>query len=283
MKGAHPSVLAAGALAVALWIGGAKQGSQDVTFLSSTPKASQKEAIRFVKDGRVNLRQVSLYPGLSADVVVHELKALSQEPVSGTDHEFKQAFCIPVHQRGTIVLRFESSDRAIQESARRAADCIVALVAPRWLPTEPIKVRSLEPGKTRAHAIARDHSIHLVPGRFDIGTAIHEIAHHVEFSHPEILFAAKLFIARRGHQSPVRRLSELTGNSSYDSDEVAVAGNWPDRGGIPYSGKFYGDSLREATATETISTGVERLLREPRKMFREDPDFFLFLLLRLQS
>jgi hypothetical protein len=281
MERTGASLLAAGVFAVALWIDSGRRGSPPEGSLSNSPEAARAEAMRFAASGRVKLRRIVLYPGRSAETVVQDLSALSRESTPGIDARFKQAFCIPPHQRGNVVLRFETTDRAIQESAQRAADCIEALVAPRWLPAEPIRVRALPPGKARAHAIASERSIHLAPGRFDIGTAIHEIAHHIEFSHPEILHASKLFIARRGHDAPVRRLSQLTGDPAYEPHEVAVAGNWPLRGGLPYSGKFYGDSLREATATEAVSTGVERLLREPRAMFRDDPDYFLFLLLTL--
>ena len=69
----------------------------------------------------------------------------------------------------------------------------------------------------------------------------------------------------------------------YDSGEIAIQANWARRGGIHYSGKFYGSSIDRATATELISTGLERLQKEPEAFFKSDADYFLFLLLTLQA
>jgi hypothetical protein len=244
--------------------------------------SGSREVIRFAATGKASLRRMALSGDRSCERVIGSL--LSNVSVESADAEvrFKEALFLPVGERGQIQLAFETVDPAIWESAQGAARRIEMFVAPRWLPHEPIRVRALHPGDARAHASAFDRSISLVPGETDIGTAIHEIAHHLEFSHPEILQSAKWFIARRGKGGPVLRLSQLTGILAYEPDEVAVAGNWPQRGGLAYSGKFYGRSLREAPATEAVSTGLERLLRDPRRMFREDADYFLFLLLCVQ-
>jgi len=112
--------------------------------------------------------------------------------------------------------------------------------------------------------------------------AVHELAHHIEHDHPEVLDASKAFLSRRVRGGPLMSLNTLVG-SGYDRDEVAYRSNWTERGGIPYSGKVYGPSLRDATATELISTGLERLLREPTDFLAQDADYLLFLVLTLQS
>lgn len=253
---------------------------------ASSPSAAEpsgsREVIRFAATGKASLRRMVLSGDRPCESAIGALLSTVSATSVDADARFEEALLLPFADRGRIELVFESADPAVRESAQRAARRVESFVSPRWLPRGPIRVQALLPGDARPHASVSDRSISLAPGRLDVGTAIHEIAHHLEFAHPEILRSAKWFIARRGKGAPVLRLSELTGILAYEPDEVAVAGNWPQRGGLAYSGKFYGPSLREAIATEAVSTGLERLLRDPRQMFLEDADYFLFLLLCLQ-
>jgi hypothetical protein len=268
------------ALAAVAWDDDPQPSDRSPSFSSKAPTI--QNVASFAATGKVRLTDVALAGERSANEVFKKLISVSRKPIQGDDHSFKSAVGLPLHHRGHIQLVFGTSDSAVIQSALRGARCIEAFVAPCWLPTKPVRVLSLTKEQKRAHAVVQESTIYLDPVRTNVGTAIHEMAHLIEYSHPEILHCSKLFIARRGNGVPIRRLSELTGDPSYADNEIAVAGNWPTKGGHAYTGKFYGSSLRDAMATEVISTGLERLLKQPRMMLIQDADFFIFLLLTLQ-
>jgi hypothetical protein len=181
-------------------------------------------------------------------------------------------------------LRYETDDPFIHQSVNEACNFLSSVVGKRWLPSSVIRVYALTAGETRAYAngLGCEISIHLPPGAMRVSSAIHELAHLIEGDHYFILELAKRFIARRAKGGAPERLRDMTG-IRYGINEVAYRGNWTTRGGDHYSGKFYGPSLREAGATEVISMGMERLYRDPAAFFRQDADYFLFLLLALQA
>jgi hypothetical protein len=191
---------------------------------------------------------------------------------------------IPAENRGKINLRFETKDPAIRRSVFEASAFLAGVVAPQWLPKSEIRVHALGRGEARAYAtgLGRNGSIHLQTGIINASTAIHELAHHIEGDHRFILELSKRFIARRARGGSPERLRDLTGHN-YEPHEITLRANWSTRGGHHYTGKYYGPSLKDATATEAISMGLERLYSEPDAFFREDADYFLFLLLSLQS
>jgi hypothetical protein len=190
---------------------------------------------------------------------------------------------IPQSSRGSLRLRYETADPMIRASIDPAAAFLTLVVAPNWLPKSEVRIQALQSAENRAYAaFGGQASVHLQPGRIDVGTAIHELAHHIEGDHRLILEVSKRFLARRARGGTPERLRDLTG-LGYGTDEITLRANWTTRGGDHYSGKFYGPSLKDAHATELISMGLERLHREPAAFFREDADYFLFLLLVLQS
>jgi hypothetical protein len=265
---------------------------------AAPPRASY-EAMRFAAEGRADVESIRLACGRSANVTVAALAELTSPeatgqgiPVSlGQRNDPQMAAIqilhvieIPEVSRGRLRLRFETNDPSIRRSVADATNFLSRTVAARWLPKSEIRVRALGWNEPRAYAAGLGGlaSIHLQSGRVDIGTAVHELAHHIEGDHQFVLEASKRFLARRARGGAPERLRDLTG-LDYGHDEVAVRANWTTRGGSHYSGKFYGPSLKDATATELISMGLERLDREPVAFFREDADYFLFLLLTLQS
>jgi hypothetical protein len=209
----------------------------------------------------------------------------ADNPPNGDGRGIPSPLVIPALKRGVIRVQFTTSDPAIRQSVALAGSFITSVVAREWIPTRVIRISALEPGKTRANAT---HSlihagISLQPGVLDVATAIHEIGHIIEISHPPILLASKHFIARRAPKGgPARPLAEIMGDPNYENHEIAFPSNWRARGGTPYTGKFYGRDLNEAEATEVISTGLERMYSSPRSFFQQDADFFLFMTLTLQ-
>lgn len=102
----------------------------------------------------------------------------------------------------------------------------------------------------------------------------HELAHSIEYAHPPVGEAARLWVRQRataaGEQS-TRALNELDSGSAYDADEVAFEDHFLH----PYVGKVYGDGR----ATEVTSTALERFadVASLTELFTKDPEQFLLL------
>lgn len=99
----------------------------------------------------------------------------------------------------------------------------------------------------------------------------HEFGHHIEFEDDNVKAAANDFIQQRRDGSPPQRLNELAPGSNYNDDEMAYPGRFID----PYMGKVYDDG-----GTEVISMGLEgfRSTETMRKLYRDDPELFTFML-----
>jgi hypothetical protein len=105
----------------------------------------------------------------------------------------------------------------------------------------------------------------------------HEMAHHLEAEDPNVGKAALDWIKRRA-TGKLQKLSELTGNSGYKDNEIAV----PDHFLKPYVGKVYLNPKtgKPMPTTEVVSMGVERFA-SPEKMvefYLQDPEHFMFTL-----
>lgn len=265
----------------------------------ATPPASF-QAVRFAAEGRAKVSNMPLACGRNAESTIVALcKLASSTPgqavnsnlaapriqvTSDLDAPLLKTIEIPEAARGFLRVRLETDDPMIRESVARGAAFLTRVVAKKWLPTSVIRVRALGPTETRAYSVGFGGNAFIYLPRNTLGpdTAIHEIAHHIEGDHRPILEVSKRFLARRAKGGRPEPLSEII-DLSYGKDEIAFRANWATRGGHPYIGKFYGPSLKEAFATELISMGLERLHREPAAFFREDADYFLFLVLVLQA
>jgi len=270
-----------------------------VSEVTAAPPEDQRQVLRFAVEGRADVSKIRLASDRRATVTVTALSQSVAPNTSAAPYKIlaqngrlpanitavvQSLIVIPHEKRGRLKLRFETSDPAIRQSITQAANFLMGFVSPKWLPRSEIRVQALPVSENRAYAtgLGKNASIHLQPGVVNVETAIHELAHHIEGDHRFILELSKRFIARRARGGTPERLRDLTGHD-YGADEITLRANWTTRGGSHYVGKFYGSSLKQATATEVISMGLERLYREPDTFFREDSDYFLFLLLALQS
>jgi hypothetical protein len=112
-----------------------------------------------------------------------------------------------------------------------------------------------------------------------IPCTVHELAHHIECSDPEILQASKDFIRSRIKVGEVpQSLNQLTGTDWYHDKDLAYEDKWSELGGVPYSGRVYTDSLDSAHATEVLTMGLQRLYEDPVGFAKQDPDYFKFIL-----
>ncbi|MEO1390217.1 MAG: phage portal protein [Cyanobacteria bacterium J06634_6] len=111
------------------------------------------------------------------------------------------------------------------------------------------------------------------PHRYEIQrreVVFHEAAHHLEFTRKDAAAAAAAWIESR-RSGPNARLSELTGNKSYQDSEIAI----PDKFINPYVGKVY-----KSGATEVLSMGLEKFrdAGDMLELFRDDREHFDLIL-----
>ncbi|CCO46648.1 conserved hypothetical protein [Vibrio nigripulchritudo SOn1] len=116
------------------------------------------------------------------------------------------------------------------------------------------KVRIVTTGSRRASAIINTATVD-IDDNFDKRTLFHEMSHLLE-SDQSVKLANQKFISNRASGTP-KRLSELTNNSSYKNDEIAI----PDNFYSPYVGKIY-----ESGATEVASMGIQQF-SSPESMY----------------
>jgi len=115
--------------------------------------------------------------------------------------------------------------------------------------------------------------------KFSKRMALHEIAHRLEYKHPEISMANKSWVQARckngGYSDQPSKLQDLVPKGTYKSDEVALEDSFVD----PYVGKQYPD-----LATEVLSVGLEHFADEHRfvKLYQQDPEHLFLTLGALQ-
>lgn len=104
----------------------------------------------------------------------------------------------------------------------------------------------------------------------------HEFGHHVEFSSPDLRDALNSWLLSRS-TGKIKRLSEITGNSKYQKEEVAYEGNY---GLGAYVGRYYGDGF-----TEVFSKGLEKFesVTGMLDFYSKDPEHFFLILGILDS
>lgn len=108
----------------------------------------------------------------------------------------------------------------------------------------------------------------------DAASVVHELGHIIEQRNPGILKASIAF--RAGRTQGDRPLWLGPG---FDPDELALEDAWVKRGGSLYTGKLYRDpKTGKDYGSEILSSGLERLLRDPIGFAKEDPEHLQFIL-----
>lgn len=126
--------------------------------------------------------------------------------------------------------------------------------------------------KRRRGRAAADVSGRFIDGKhMNAETVAHEIGHIIEARNPEALKRSLDFRARRAPGETPRWIGR-----GYGRREIAVKDEWVSRGGSLYSGKVYRASGTDY-ATEILSMGLSRLIRDAAKFAAEDRDYFDFV------
>ena len=113
----------------------------------------------------------------------------------------------------------------------------------------------------------------ILEGDDTVVTHIHEAMHWLERVNPDMLANSMAFLEYRTSGEDAQKLKKITGNKSYDTDEVAKKDNFFS----PYCGKVYDD------ATEIMSMGVQRLFEHPDDFIKNDREYFNFVIANLQG
>lgn len=176
----------------------------------------------------------------------------------------REVISVPEPQRKAVT--FKNSAPSVAKDLTKGAEIVSRFVSPGLVP-QGLGVKSIQ--SSRAYYLAGTVHLWKYSG---FSTAAHEIAHHIEYAHPEVAAKTKAFLKSRAANRPAEKLAKLTGNSSYKSNEIAYEDEWKQRGGSVYSGKIYG-----SPATELLTMGIERLYKSPVEFLTNDPDYFNFV------
>jgi SPP1 gp7 family putative phage head morphogenesis protein len=204
-----------------------------------------------------------------------DLKKLGNRPLRGSTvaaHDFGRAhIALAEHsltiQRGTFPVLTGPGSSLGTQGTREAAKFYEQLLDKGVARPDGWEA-TVERG-ARAYASPARKAIVLGDGR-ETPTAIHEIAHAIEFSDARAVARSRAFLKARAGKAPAKKLSELTG-LPYEPHELA----WEDKFFLAYIGKDYGER-----ATEVTSVGYETFARAfgLEDVAKKDLDMFHFLL-----
>ena len=183
------------------------------------------------------------------------------------------AISLPTEQRGKVRLLNRSKPKEGTDKAT-GIDIIERLVHADFMPRIKFKSSS----ERAFHVDRKDHGEVSIRDDGGANVVAHEIMHQIERRH--FYKEARAFLLARGAGEEPKQLSKLTGQQAYGSNEVALEDNWKALGGSHYTGRFYPEGHG---ATEILTTGIERLARNPARFLREDPEFFDFIISLIQK
>lgn len=187
---------------------------------------------------------------------------------AATPAEAHAIMALPEAARGTIRINPTAAARPQVEAAH---SFMRSLLHKDMAPAATVKVelhvgRSFYDVQTATAYVRRD----------DVRVTVHEMAHHLECTNPQIHAECLAFRASRTKPGEKPRpLAEITGNYGFRYSEIAIEDEWVQRGGSAYAGKIYPDALK---ATEILTVGLERMYLDPVNFARQDPDYFKFIL-----
>ncbi len=207
----------------------------------------------------------------------------------------RAAISIPAGERGRLNLTFAGGKPTYLKAGAAAVE--------RFTHPDLLKAVTVNVSAGRACA-GYDGSIHVTKGESAASIA-HEITHVTEYSDAATLQSARNFLARRikTGELPVR-LDVIYPSRGYFDWEIALEDDFAARGGESYSGKLYFLNVEtgaararwsallktnpalafdQISATEVLTMGMERLVRDPLVFWLEDPDYFDTVVSALQK
>ncbi len=202
-----------------------------------------------------------------------DLDTIARDVAQATSRDQAHALvALPAADRGQLSLQLT---KATKTQGEKAAEFIGSLLHKDAATSTPAKVR-ITRARAHYHPVTKTAKV----PRNNVEITVHELAHHIETSDPEIFAECRAFLASRTRAGETpQRLSALTGSSAYGYHEIAIEDEWARRGGHVYTGKIYPSAMQ---STEILSMGLQRLYRDPIGFARQDPDYFTFVLKTLR-
>lgn len=195
---------------------------------------------------------------------------------------FMELVQVPAGERGKLVvspLNGQASQKLMDHVEKGAK------IVSRWVHKDLLRPARVELDTTgREHYSPVNDAIVVSPST-PLDVVAHELMHPIEAHAADLLAASRAFLKLRAAGQPVELLSLLENEPRYGPDEVAFKDEWVKRGGINYSGKLYSTTgkVEDATATELLTMGIQRLHLKPFEFHRDDPDYFWFCVSTLQK
>lgn len=203
-----------------------------------------------------------------------EYERLAQQKSALRKHEFqvnraernemRKVMKRPPERRNTVKVmhRLRKNRKQIEEGIEGFRD----LVDKKYL--DGLTLEGKPASSSRAFYRNGNKSVNFHPDRRSPDTIIHEIAHAIEYEHPEVASATADFFSERTAGEALQKLQDLQPGFGYRSYEVAK----PDDFYNPYVGRVY----KGGPATEIVTMGLERMWRDPLDFWEEDPGHFTF-------
>lgn len=240
-----------------------------------------------------------LYKAMIKDIVQRQAKIWDRTYRDSLRYLATEGMLIPRDNRGMIVpssVIFDKDNRIkadkprkLSPNIRKGLDLMASIVPASKLP-EQIGLQIVRNGTLRAFCLAGNIKI---TDQHIPSTMAHEIAHAVEFNHPDILRKSAAFLYDRSNGEPAKPLIQLVPGINYRPNEIAFEDKWAERGSKPYAGKIYAngyyptisrdDFVNSVQASEILSMGIQRILEDPASFQQQDPDYFNFIKSQLRS
>ena len=187
----------------------------------------------------------------------------------------REIVSIPASKRGTIPVKYDPASTELLKNSTNIQNGIK--ISERYTSKDilPKIVKIYTTKEERAFARSSLDEIFVNTKLTGESTVAHEITHLLE-KDPAILKLSKDFLNKRAKAEKPKSLKRMTG-LNYKSYEKAYKDDWEKLGGNVYTGKLY------PNATEILTMGIERLHGDPYKFYKQDPDFFEFVVKTLQQ
>lgn len=236
-----------------------------------------REVVRIENETREKIAEWRLQNNASKDgelpKPILKLKEDAEKEKKRLQDGFADSLALPDGQGLKLVPDFQKG-KGVRETAESALAWVEKSVSGSILKgSRELNVSTVSKGKRSFQkfnqiGVATDAGIH---------DAIHGIGHFLEHKSQHLGKRAAEFLEYRTKGDKEELLSKLTGKREYGKEKAKK-----DKFFSPYCGKLYGNA-EDPDATEIMSMGLQQMYRNPFKFFKDDPEYFSFVLLAMRG
>ncbi len=214
-----------------------------------------------------------------------------ESQLSSIISQARSILAVPAGEQGVVKISnwrwLNVSNPRLAKLAKAGANLVQQYVHPSLMP-------ELSFEETSAHRAGYDSIskiIYINTNATSPSLVAHEITHGIELQESTALInglpvvrrplrekAHSFLMKRAGNEQP-KKLGVLDSKNKdrYDDHEFAYEDTWKEKGGDPYSGKYYSDG-----STEILTVGIQRLHDDPVLFMTTDPEYFQFIVSNLR-